>query len=62
MAEVRISIVDVPPLKPLVDAVIAVTTKWTDMSRCYSSTEESVQLAELLDTLTDVARELGEKR
>jgi len=62
MPEVRISLTTIPPLRPLLDAVIAVTKQWTDMSRCYSSTEESVQLAELLDTLTDVARDLREKR
>jgi hypothetical protein len=61
VAEVRISLTTIPPLKPLLDAVVAVTKQWTDMSRCYIGNEEAVQLAELLDTLTDVARDLGAK-
>lgn len=62
MAEVRISITGVKALEPLLAAVADVATQWESMTRCYSSSEENVALAELLDTLTDAARDLGGKR
>lgn len=62
MAEVKIRIDTIPPLGPLVNAVIAVTRQWTDMARSYGDTDENLALAELLDTLTDAARDLREKR
>lgn len=58
MAEARINLTTIPPLRPLLDAVVAVADKWADMSRCYSSADEARELAELLDTLDDAVREM----
>ena len=42
----------------IVAAAQALVSKWESMYRCYQSTEESVQLADLLDAL---AREMGKQ-
>ena len=44
----------------VVEAARVTAQKWRDMRGDYSSTEEAVQLAELLDALADRVRELGE--
>lgn len=62
MAEVSIRIADIEAMKPLLDAVAAVAGRWESMARSYGHSKENVELAELLDTLTDAARNLGEKR
>jgi hypothetical protein len=59
VAEVHIKISDLEPVKALIAAVGPVVAKWQAMHRCYSSTQESVELAELLDELVRAVREVG---
>lgn len=40
----------------IVEAAERLAAKWEAMTRCYASTEECVELAELLDALADVAK------
>lgn len=57
MVEVHVNVVLPPKLESLLDATEAVAKQWEDMTYCYSSTEESLQLAELLDDLLAACRE-----
>jgi hypothetical protein len=59
VAEVSIRVSDLEPVKALIAAVGPVAAKWEAMHRCYSSVKESVELAELLDTLAERVREVS---
>lgn len=58
MPEVTIRCSDLEPVKSLLVATGAIVEQWEGMDSCYSSSEENVQLAELLDDLCTVVREL----
>lgn len=61
MAVVNIRIADMEPVKSALGAAAEVAKKWEAMHRCYHTVDESNELGDLLDALSDTLTALASR-